>query len=575
MDRDRWVRGFLPATCVTLALALILGPLLAVAIRSLLTGDGITARLSLAGYVGLLSDSRFYLAVLNTLVAAGATTLCSLALGFGLSFLVSRTDLPGARYLVWANALPLLFSPYVTAIAWTWLLAPHDGLFPTWAREHRGISLDWLSVYSLHGVIFVLTLCFTPCACLLLTPRLRELDAAFEDTARVNGAPFWYTLRHITLPLARPALLSTALIVFVASAGLFDVPAALGVSRGIHFVPTEIQAMASRPADQSSAAAFAVVIVAAVVALSARVRRRTASAAQDGSDAAIGDPLTAGGPLAGAAGEPDYRPLPIRLRWPARLAALALEAAYLSIGVLAPLGALLMVAISRQWRGHFVRPSFPLAHFHQVLAAGTPEREALHTSLLLALLGATLAAALAVAVGYLLTHDYKHRQRIEPAVSLTIGVPGIVLGAGLLALTTRTPLLGTLALLTLACVARFLPFATGHARAMFRAVHPWYRETARVSGASWAGTARHVIVPLLRPSLLGAWLTLFVLCFRDLGTVVLLATPDGQPLSVALLGMSDQQQGPVAALALLQTGPPLLAGLIFLLSRASLFPRPA
>ena len=129
-------------------------------------------------------------------------------LPFGLlAFLVARTDMPGRRWLDTANLVPFFLSPYVGALSWIYLLAPHGGLIPTIAHNRLNISLDWLNIYSVPGVIFVLTLFYTPYVYLFVLPPLREMDAAFEDAARVHGASFWYTIRHITLPLVTPAVI--------------------------------------------------------------------------------------------------------------------------------------------------------------------------------------------------------------------------------------------------------------------------------------------------------------------------------------------------------------------------------
>ena len=196
-DRGRWAQTWLPAAGVTIGIALIAFPFLAAVIRSLLVWTGDSPHVSLSNFGNLFGDPRFGGALLNTMIAGVCTTVLSLVLGFSLAFLVARTDMPGRRWLGTANLVPFFLSPYVGAISWIYLLAPHGGLLPTWARAY-GISLTWLNIYSVPGVIFVLTLFYTPYVYLFVIPPLREMDAAFEDAARVHGASFWYTIFHIT-----------------------------------------------------------------------------------------------------------------------------------------------------------------------------------------------------------------------------------------------------------------------------------------------------------------------------------------------------------------------------------------
>src|SRR5690606_36060721 len=148
------------------------------------------------------------------------TTLISCVLGFSLAWVVSRTDMPGKGWFEVGNLVPFFLSPYVGAISWTYLAAPHSGLIQHFSQSYLGVSLSFLAIYSLVGVIWVLSLFYTPYIYLFVISPLRQMDAALEDAARVHGASFWYTLRHVTIRLLAPALLSGALIVFVTSAGL-------------------------------------------------------------------------------------------------------------------------------------------------------------------------------------------------------------------------------------------------------------------------------------------------------------------------------------------------------------------
>ena len=147
---------------VAVGVLLIVGPFLATVARSLLVWDGDVASVSLNNFARLFTDPRFVSAALNTLIASGCTTVLALLLGFSLAWLVARTDMPGRGWLETANLVPFFLSPYVGAISWIYLLAPHGGLLPWFARTYLGISLEWLDIYSMGGVIWVLTLFYTP-----------------------------------------------------------------------------------------------------------------------------------------------------------------------------------------------------------------------------------------------------------------------------------------------------------------------------------------------------------------------------------------------------------------------------
>jgi iron(III) transport system permease protein len=572
-ENGRWSQQWLPAAIIAIGVALIVGPLLATLIRALLVWTGAWPHPSLSNFARLFADPRFGGAMLNTLIAGVCTTGLSVILGCGLGFLVCRTDMPGRRWLGMANMLPFFLSPYVGAIAWINLLAPHGGLLPTWMRETRGITLDWLNVSSLGGVIFVQTLFYAPYIYLFVLPPLREMDAAFEDTARVHGATFWYTLRHVTLPLLVPALIPAALIVFVSSAGLFDVAFALGVPRGISFIPTEIYAMVQNSSDLGGsnlaggdlgrgdlgpAAAFSIVMLLVTVVLMLW-QRRFLAARQFVTVTSAG-----------------YRPRPIRMWWPTKIAVLGLEAIYIGGGVLLPLAVLVMVSLSRLWAGRFHWRAANLGHFWHILTQYDVTRTAIGNSLLLAAAGATIGVAVAIPQGYYLVRgDPRHQDQVKWLLAWSPAIPGIVLGLGFLLLARQTPLYGTLSILLIACLARFLPFATRGVTAAIRATNPDLEQTARASGASWNQTIRFIVVPLLKPTLAASWLMLFVMIIRELGTTIILYAHGNETIPVTMVLLSDDNPGSVAALAVVQLILLLLAFAVSRISRAGLVPGPA
>ncbi|MGE0223836.1 MAG: ABC transporter permease [Acetobacteraceae bacterium] len=549
----RWLQHALPLAGVTIGVLLIAGPFLATIIRALLVWDAASVFVSLDNFARLFGDPRFLSAALNTLIAGACTTALALLLGFSLAWLVARTDMPGRSWLETANLVPFFLSPYVGAISWIYLLAPHGGMLPSLARTYLGVSLEWINIYSIGGVVWVLTLFYTPYVYLFVIAPLRQMDAALEDAARVHGASFWYTMRHITLPLVLPALLSAGLIVFVTSAGLFDVPLALASPRGIRFMPTEIYSMVQYPSDLGRAAAFGIVVLTITIVLTLVQRSFIAKRRFD--------TITGKG----------YRPRQIRLGRSGKIAALTLEAIYVGGGVILPLVALALVSFSKLWTGRFLWRTATTGNFEYVLTKYDLTRQAITNSLTLALVGATLGVGLAVLQSYYLTRGNPRRRAfVDALLSLPLGIPGIILGLGFLILAIRTPLYSTLTIILIAYIARFFPFATRTVTAMFLAINPELEQSARSSGASWLQTMRMIVLPLLRPALIAAWLMLFVIFIRELGATILLFAQGTETISVAMVVLSERSSGYVAALAMVQLLMLLAAFAIFRLTRTSI-----
>ena len=142
----------------------------------------------------------------NSIAVAGAVTTLGTSLGFVLAFLTVKTDLPGKKYWQVALILPMCIPSYIGAIAYTSLLAP------------RGLVYDWIgqdlwNIYGRDGVIFVLTLFTFPYSYLICLSRLKELGSTWEESALDLGKNVRMTLLKVVIPLCRPALASSALLI--------------------------------------------------------------------------------------------------------------------------------------------------------------------------------------------------------------------------------------------------------------------------------------------------------------------------------------------------------------------------
>ena len=543
----------LPATGVVVGIMLITGPILATVVRSALYWDANGPGLSWRNFTGLFADPRFYQAAGNTIICGIGATVISCALGLSLAWVVSRTDMPGRRWFEVFNLVPFFLSPYVGAISWVYLAAPHSGILSKLLADTFGLAPDLIPIYGIGGATWVLSLFYTPYVYLFVIAPMRQMDPALEDAARVHGAGFWTTLRLVTIPLLFPALFSAALVVFVTSAGLFDVPLALASPRGIRTMPTEIFQLVQYPSDLGRAAAFGVIVMAVTVLLTVLQRRYL--------DRRRFETVTGKG----------YRPRIVALRRGGRAGALALEIIYIGCAVVLPMIALLMVSLSSIWTGTLSYATLTLRNFEYVMFNYSLTQQAIINSLSLAVLGATLGVFMSVLQAYFINRSTGRRRALTDAIlSLPLGVPGIILGLGFLILAIRTPLYSTLTIILIAYVARFFPFATRTVSSMLVAINPELEQSARASGASWLQTMRYVLLPLLAPAIVAAWLMLFVIFIRELGATILLYAQGTETISVALVVLSERSFGYVAALAVIQLMLLLIAFSLFRATRASL-----
>jgi iron(III) transport system permease protein len=471
----------------------------------------------------------------NTLVLAAGTTVVAGALGLALAWLHGRTNVPWRHGLEVLSLVPFFLSPYVGAVAWTYLASPRVGLLNVLARDLFGAPGPLFNIYSRWGMIWVLAIFFTPLMYLFVVEALRRADPALEEAARVSGSGPWETTRRVTLRLVTPGVLSGALIVFVSSAGEFGVPLALGSPFGVETLTTQIYALTQGyEVDYNRAAAVAVVL-ASVTVLLIFVQRR----------------LIERGEFVTVTGK-GYRPALVDLGHAAPLA-LALNLAYILVAVVLPLAALVLVSLSRVWTGRVDPGAATLANYAYVFRSGMARTGMAH-SVILAGGGATLGVVLGFAVAYLV-----HRRgggvavAVDFITTIPVGFPGIVLAMGVLIAFLRTPLYGTLGLFLLGYLVRFMPYGQRTVSSLLVALSPELDQCSRVAGASWFGTLRRILVPLLKPGLLGAWLLLFILYLREFPISALLYKGGLEVLSVALWLFVENETAPrAAALALVQ-----------------------
>jgi iron(III) transport system permease protein len=550
---SHFAEAALPLAAVVIGIVLVLGPCLATVARSLLSFDATGPALSWRNFSSLFADPRFYQAAANTVICGLGATLISGALGLGLAFVVSRTDMPGRRWFEVFNLVPFFLSPYVGAISWVYLAAPHSGLVSRFLADTLGLPADLIPIYGIAGTTFVLALFYTPYVYLFVIAPMRQMDPTLEDAARVHGAGFFTVLRLVTIPLLFPALLSAALIVFVTSAGLFDVPLALASPRGIRTMPTEIYRLVQYPSDLGRAAAFGVVVM-VVTVLFTVLQRRYLDRRRFFTVSGKG-----------------YRPRTIALGSGGRAGALAFEAVYIGCAVVLPVAALVMVSLSSIWTGTFSAVALTRHNFDYVLFDYSLTQHAVLNSLFLAVAGATIGVFISALQAYYVHRSAGRRRAIIDAVlSLPIGIPGIILGLGFLIIALRTPLYSTLTIILIAYVARFFPFATRTVAAMLTAINPELEQSARASGAGWLQSVRYVVMPLIMPALLAAWLMLFVVFIRELGATMLLYADGTETISVVLVMLSERSTGYVAALAVIQLLLLLMAFSLFRATRVSL-----
>ncbi|MGL4381403.1 MAG: ABC transporter permease [Vibrio sp.] len=145
---------------------------------------------------------------------ASVTVFFALVFGVTLAWLINRTDMFGRKWFATALIVPFMLPSWTFALAWTTIFKNHTvGGQPGWLEAMGIATPDWLA-YGLFPMIVILVIHYIPLVILIVGNALRRLDSQLEDCARILGADRKTISLKIVLPLVRPALLSSALLIF-------------------------------------------------------------------------------------------------------------------------------------------------------------------------------------------------------------------------------------------------------------------------------------------------------------------------------------------------------------------------
>src|SRR5436190_18547 len=525
------LEAFVMGGAIVSLIVLVVLPLLFLLIGSLKGEEGLSI-----GYFGEVVSGRLYVnARENSLILGAWTGLFSLFIGLVLAWAVSRTDVPGKKFIQATATLSYLLPPFLSAIAFTYLFSPNAGLINVLVRDVLGLPWLTFNIFSMTGLVIVTVMHTFPFVYLLASSALQSVDASYEEAAQILGASKLRTAFAITGPLVAPAVLSGTLLAFVNAIALFGSQAIIGLPGRIVTLPTRIYALFDYPPEYGLASALSLVFV--VLTVAALYVQRSFLARRSYVT------------LAGKCSRP---PLvaPGVFRW----MMLGFAVLIFIISIVAPYSTLIAVSFSKSWGLEFWK-NLTLANYKFILFEYNVTQRAILNSLGLATVAATLAVLLGAIIGWIdLRTRIPGRKLLDYFALIPLGLPGIVVAVALIQFWLAMPiaLYGTLAILFLAYVGRYLPLGVRAANASLRQVDPSLEESAQILGASWWTTMREVTLPLIRPGLFAGWLLVFVPVIQELSASILLFSSSSITLAVAVYNLYETGYiEPVAALAII------------------------
>jgi len=490
-----------------------------------------------AHYISLISGSDLAQTSITSILFSVGATIVSLLFGGILAWIVVRTDAP-FKALAFLTTIISLGTPYILYVTgWLYLLGRSGPVNMAW-RWATGSNDVVFQVNSLAGMILVEGFLWSPLVFLLLSAVFRAANAEMEEAARMSGASIVETIWYISLRLAAPAVAALALFVFIRNLEAFEVPALIGIPGNVDVLTTEIYHSVKRmPPNIGFASAYSVVMILCIAVLLHFYSRISAKAEKYAS-------ITGKG----------YRPRPFRLgsyRWVGG----AIVLFNFLIVLLLPLSAILWMALTP-----FVQPmrfsalsNLTVENFENILSQPYYRELALNTVIVAASV-ATIAMVITLFVGWTVARRKPAAKLSEQLVTMPLVFPGLVLGIAMLqiALKSPIPIYGTLWIIILGFVIRYIPYGMRYTFAGVLQIHPELEQAALVSGANTFQKIFRIVAPLLAPALASGWIFVFLIATKEMSMPLLLAGPGSQTIPVAMFDLwSSGQSGEVAALGLL------------------------
>ena len=522
-------------------LYLVIPPLFFMVRASLYVSQGFEpARLSFKNYADLLSTQGTGVMLFNSLRFAIGSSLIALTIGTLLAWIVERTNTP-FKNIVYLSAFTSFAIPgIIKTIGWILLLGPEAGLINILLKDFFGLKTAPFNIFTLTGMTLIEGMVWTPVVFLFMAAPFRSMDPSFEEAASLSGAGVGSTFYHITFKLAMPSVLSVLLLTSIRAIEAFEIPALIGIPGGITVLTSEIylKIQSGLLPKYGLASAYAVILISFIIVGLYFYSHATRQAHKFST-------ITGKG----------FRPRLIdvgKWRYLTAVMVFALPA-FLILPVFILLWASLLPFYAPSLKA---LSALTFANYLSIFK-NTTVVGAFKNSFFISLSSATGTILLTAVTAWIVVRtNLRGKWLLDYLASFTLVFPGIVLGVALLLtyLTLPIPLYGTIWILVVAYITRYIPYGIRYCYPGLIQINRELEESAQLSGASWGTVFRKIVIPLMMPSLFAGWIWVFLISIRELSVAVLLSHPGSEVIAVVIFDMwGNGQITEIGALSILLT----------------------
>lgn len=473
----------------------------------------------------VLGNSSTWRAMANSLYTAGLGTIISLLIGGSFAFLVALTDIRAKAALVFCFMIPMMIPPQITALSWVQLTGPSSALLNAIGMAPPMGSPQPL--YSAEGIALLLGIQHASIVFLTLRANLRMLPREQIEAARLAGARGGRLWWQIILPLTSPGLIAGTAMAFVTALGNFGIPAMLGIPAGYQTLPTLIyQKLAGFGPSVLGEVSVLAMLIGAIAICGVALHHRLLSKRDYRLMGMVG------------------RPLDVKLGARRTLVEIALWTVLVAILVI-PLLALFTTALVPAFGVKLTFANATFEAFREVMFVQPSTIRAFQNSFVLSVGAAVTLVLLCLPLAYVMVRRSSNLTKlINLLVEVPYALPGVVLAIACILLFIRIPLIdvslyGTLAIIFVAYLARFLVIALRPVMNSFTQLDPALEEAAQACGAGLSRRLRDVLLPLAAPSAAAGALLVFLTAFNELTVSALLWSAGNETLGVLIFNLDD------------------------------------
>lgn len=460
-------------------------------------------------------------ALKNTLITASASLVFGVLIAFPLAWLVGRTNLYFKKFFRTLFVMTYMVPPYVGAMAWLRLLNPSVGTLNKFLADLFHLSSMPFNIYSVGGLIWVLTTFYYPYAFITISRAMEKMDPSLEEASKISGASPLKTVWTITLPMMAPSIVAAGLLVFVSAASCYSIPSIIGAPGNVDTVTTRIIdfvyiGSSEGLTDATTLAVFLMLVANLVLYLSTFVVGRKQYITVSGKST---------------------RPNIVELgKW--RIPATILVILFAIVVIVIPFFTVFATSFTVNMGKSLFAPNNFTFKYWQVIFTRKQILNSAKNSLLSAGIAATAGILISCVMAYLLTRTRaKGRHIPDFLITLGSGTPSVVIALGLIMTMSGKFVINiynTLFIMIVAYMIKYLLMGMRTIVSAMTQIHSSLEEAALISGASWLRSFKDITIPLIAPSVVAGWFLIFMPCFYELTMSTLLYSTNTKTLGFEL-----------------------------------------